>query len=392
MGMGDISLLTEKAHTALREADLVMGTERLCKPLPEKDLNIEVISFQQYGPRVLEEARAKRHAKIALLVSGDVCFYSATSSLMNELKKLNDVHVHFVNGINCVQYFLGQLRMRYDDIVTVSAHGRATPIVPYVCYNKKVFVLSGGARKAHDILRELVASGLGGVRVHVGENLSQPQERLSCGRASELVSRKWGELCVLLILNEDATPCFIPLRDEDYSRENVPMTKRNVRSVSVENLAIQPDNIVYDVGAGTGSVSIQMARRAHQGMVYAIERHEKACQLIEKNRRQLGAYNVAVVHGMAPGVLSALPKPDCVFIGGSAGNLSEIVDCVVRKNHEVRLCLNAITLETLAEGKRIFERLQREYEITCVQSSHSEKVGAYHMMRGENPVYILSTK
>ena len=198
-------------------------------------------------------------------------------------------------------------------------------------------------------------------------------------------------LCVALIENPDFQKEIrgcIP--DEEFLRGSAPMTKSEVRGLSVEKLRLQEDSVAWDVGAGTGSVTVEMALRAFEGQVWAVEKKPEAAALIEENCRKFGTPNVHVVEGTAPEALEDLPAPTHVFIGGSSGNLKEILALVLGKNPKVRVVLNAITLETVGEANACLKELPFEnVEITQIQVSKSKKVGPYQMMMGQNPVYIF---
>ena len=199
-------------------------------------------------------------------------------------------------------------------------------------------------------------------------------------------------LAVLLIENPHAeSNARFGRADESFVRTEVPMTKSEVRAVTLSKLRLSREAVCWDVGAGTGSVSIEMAEQADRGTVYAIERKPDACALIEQNKRHFGVSNVTVVEGTAPDALSELPAPTHVFIGGSGGNLAEIIEAARSKNARVRIVLNTVTAETFAEAIRAIEtlRLPNE-EIVELNVSRARKVGAYHLMNAQNPVYIIS--
>ena len=169
------------------------------------------------------------------------------------------------------------------------------------------------------------------------------------------------------------------------------MTKSEVRCISLSRLRLQRESTAWDIGAGTGSVSIEMALQAARGMVYAVEKDADACQLIEQNRRQFACTNLRVVHGAAPEVLDGLPAPDCVFVGGSGGNIDEILRLALQRNPYVRVVINAITLETVAAVHAgVGSARLRDVAVSQITASRAKRAGGYHMMLGQNPVYILS--
>ena len=193
----------------------------------------------------------------------------------------------------------------------------------------------------------------------------------------------------MMTQNDRPTDSSRALRDSDFVRGEVPMTKQEVRWLAASLLSVKPDEIVYDIGAGTGSVTMELARHAVRGMVYAVECKPEAVELLHRNRTHIGCYNTHIVQAMAPDGLEQLPIPDCAFIGGSRGNMAEIVCALKRKNPHVRVLITAIALESLHEAIEALERNGFAVEISCVNVSRAKKVARYHMMTAQNPVYLI---
>ena len=182
------------------------------------------------------------------------------------------------------------------------------------------------------------------------------------------------------------------MRDEWFIRGEIPMTKSEVRAVSVSRLELQTNSIVYDIGAGTGSVSVEAALKVPKGHVYAFEQKEEGCALIRANAEKAGLTNLTVVPGKAPESLAGYPAPDRVFLGGSSGNMEEILDLVTELNPAVQLVINVIALESLNQAIAWFQKKGWEPEVVCMQVSRAAKRGPYHMMQAQNPIYILAAQ
>lgn len=182
------------------------------------------------------------------------------------------------------------------------------------------------------------------------------------------------------------------MRDEWFIRGEIPMTKSEVRAVSVSRLELQTNSIVYDIGAGTGSVSVEAALKVPKGHVYAFEQKEEGCALIRANAKKAGLTNLTVVPGKAPESLAGYPAPDRVFLGGSSGNMEEILDLVTELNPAVQLVINVIALESLNQAMAWFQKKGWEPEVVCMQVSRAAKRGPYHMMQAQNPIYILAAQ
>jgi precorrin-6Y C5,15-methyltransferase (decarboxylating) len=168
------------------------------------------------------------------------------------------------------------------------------------------------------------------------------------------------------------------------------MTKEEVRTLVISKLDVHPKDVVYDVGAGTGSVTAALAYRAYGSQVYAVEVDPEGVELIGANREKLGAFNIKVIPGQAPEALEDLPAPDKVFIGGSKGNLKEIVNLCLIKNPEARIVLTTVTLETMAEAVKLKDELGLKSDISLINVSRARKMGDYDLMKAENPVYIIT--
>ena len=159
------------------------------------------------------------------------------------------------------------------------------------------------------------------------------------------------------------------------------MTKSEVRAAAVCSLDVCSDSVCWDIGSGSGSVTVELAFRCPDGAVYAVEQKAEAAELTGRNARRFSCDNIHVIHGKAP---EALEAPDKVFIGGSSGRLSDIADMIRRKSPDVSVTVTAVSLETLAEAAELIDG-----EITQLSVTRTKRVGSHTMLSAQNPVYII---
>ncbi|MEO2263611.1 precorrin-6A reductase [Dorea sp. YH-dor228] len=391
IGMGPEDTFTVQGKKICQKAQLLIGAKRML----ESSAKAEQPSYAAYKPEEIL-AYIKEHPEyenVVVALSGDVGFYSGAKKLLQLLQQEPDIEAEVVPGISSVAYFCARLGISWDDAALTSVHGRKTNLISVIRNHKKTIALSGNADGVRSICREMMEYGYGNLNVCIGSDLAYEAEKIESGTAESLVDYNVGDLAVVYIENPkggtQVTTHGLP--DREFVRGDVPMTKEEVRSVSLSKLHLKRDSIVYDVGAGTGSVSVEAAIQADQGHVYAIERNEEAVALILQNQRKMKVDNLTVIAGEAPDVLEELPAPDCVFIGGSKGHMKEIIQTVAQKNPKVRVVINAIALETLAEAVKCCDEVKvTEEEIVQISVAKSKSVGSYHMMMGQNPVSVIS--
>ena len=384
MGPGD---LTERSASIVMGADLLVGAKRMLEAVDSTGKDVLTEYRSDVIARYLDEN--PRYRNVAVLLSGDVGFYSGATGLLGKLDR-NVYDVNVEPGISSIVYLCAKLGTTWQDAYLTSCHGRESNIVNLVGTRAKVFTLLSGQDTVHEMCRQLFEYNLNSVSVTVGQDFGYPTERIFTGTPSQCLDESFGDLCVALIENPTPdTRNSISIPDEVFTRGDAPMTKSEVRTLSVAKLKLCRDSVVYDIGAGTGSVSIEMALTAYLGKVYAIEREDIAADLIEINKRKFQAANLEVVRGLAPEAMKDLPAPTHAFIGGSAGNLKSIVQCLLDKNPDVRIVINSVTMETMAETMQVVKELNLvEEEFVNVTIAKSRRLGRYHLMTGQNPVYI----
>ena len=293
-------------------------------------------------------------------------------------------------GVSSVQLLAAALHRPWQDWQLVSAHGCSCDPAA-VCRNgKPVFFLTGGSETPATLCRVLADAGWGHVKATVGENLGSTAERLVTDTVETLASLEFAPLSVLLVEPCPPLPVRVPgWPDEAFLRSKTPMTKQEVRAAVLAKLAVRPGDTLWDVGAGTGSVSVEMALAATAGRVCAVECDPEACALIRQNRAKFAVSNLYLTEGRAPAVLTGLPAPDAVFIGGSKGSMRQIVDAVLAANPAARLCISAIALETLQEAIATLTAHGLTAQVTQIAVSRSKQAGALHLLMANNPVFLI---
>lgn len=394
-GPGDLSLLTAEAREELSKAHLIAGSDRLIQ------------TMEIFGKPVLREYRPagildflKKHPEyeqVAVVFSGDTGFYSGTKKFVEAFQgachMVPDMEIKILPGISSMTYFFSRLGISWEDVKLISLHGRKSGLLQAVRENRRVFALAGGCGGLTKICKRLMDSGFSKVVLTVGENLSLPDERIYSGTPGELLGRENDSLFVVYIENPDAGNQILGhgLPDSAFIRGQVPMTKMEVRTVSVSKLQLKPGSVVYDVGAGTGSVSVECAGLSGEIFVYAIEKNPEALKLLQDNQRNFSLENIEIVEGEAPESMNNLPAPTHVFIGGSGGKMKEIISLALDKNPGARFVANLITLESMSTLLEILKTMPVcNEEIVQLSAARDRKAGKSHLMMGQNPVWIAS--
>lgn len=388
MGSGQPENLTLQGLAALRQADLILGARRLLAVLPAGCTENRAAA---YRPDEVAELLQTSGAENAVLVySGDTGFYSGASSMMEKLEALG-VRARVLPGLSSIQLLAAALGRPWQGWNLVSAHGRTCDPVAECMQGRPTFFLTGGSEDPATLCAQLAAEGFGDVQGVVGQCLGTPEEKIFRGSVKELAAGRFNSLSVLLVEAAEVLPRRAPgLPDEAFERGDVPMTKQEVRAAVLAKLAVRPEDILWDVGAGTGSVSVELALAAPRGRVYAVECRPEGCALIKANREKFRTRNLVLVEGLAPAALSDLPAPDAVFIGGSKGSLAAIVDAALDKNPDACICVSAIALETLSAAVAALTAKGRTVQVSQIAVSRAKAMGGLHLMMAQNPIYLIT--
>lgn len=402
MGMGSERLLTKEAQQAITQADLIFGAKRLLEGISSSAKKVDYYLAKDIIPYLKEKVSGENHGdsiqKVAVLFSGDTGFYSGAEklyeALQNEKKEETMVmDIKICPGISSISYLAAKLGVSWQDGKILSIHGRTMNIMEEIKSNPKIFLLMTGVDDMNKLGTMLIEEGMDTVRILAGYQLSYPEEEIMGLSPIDCIKLEKNGLYTCLIKND----CFEKkslthgLPDGVFIRDKVPMTKEEVREVSICKLRLHKNAILYDIGSGTGSIAVEGARLSRSIQVYAVEKKKDGAQLIKHNCELFHLQNITIIQGEAPDAIYDLPVPTHAFVGGSGGNMKEILTTLYGKNQRLRVVINAITLETIGEVTKLLEQLPVENaEMIQLQLSRSHKAGGYHLMKAENPVYIIS--
>ena len=413
IGMGNTDGMTREAYHAFEEAEVIFGAERMLENLPGKGIKVPYYRADDIISYLIEHPQ---YTKVAAAFSGDSGFYSGAQSMKKALEEANEKGIlksetTILPGISSVSALAARLGVSWNDAVLASIHGRRANVVNLVRKNTKVFLLLSGKNDFEMLVNKFREAGINHVKISAGYRLSYPEEKLFTFYLDEFETKLFDlpeGVYTCLIENEDCEEQILTpgIDDEIFSRTKVPMTKNEVRVLSISRLELTKNAVVYDVGSGTGSVSIECARLSPDIFVFAIEQKEEAANLTKENAARLGLLDqIVVINKKAPEGFEELPTPTHVFIGGSSGALSDILSAIQKKliakentkgktdkaSKRVRVVINAVSLETIAQITKLIQTYPVAHvQLTQIQASRAHKLGSYNLMQAQNPVLIAS--
>jgi precorrin-6B C5,15-methyltransferase / cobalt-precorrin-6B C5,C15-methyltransferase len=383
--------LNAEAETLLREAALVVGGRRHLAALDvepgrsavlEGDLSSALASIERVG------------GPVVVLASGDPGFFGIVR-LLGE--RFGAGSLRILPGVSSVALAFARAGISWEDAVTVSAHGRDPRRAVNVCRARpKVAVLTSPEFGPAGLARELEGWGR---TFFVAERLGEADERTFRGDAAAVMGEEWRDPNVVLVLDEARVvgtkrwvssglegPGRWALPEDGFEHRSGMITKAETRAIALARLGPGPGHLIWDVGAGSGSVAIECARLGAAAI--AVERDPESCARVRDNAARHGVC-VRVVEGEAPDALRDLPDPDAVFVGGSGGGFEEIVKlCAVRARRA--LVITLITLERVVPAEKILEDCSLEVETTFMQASRVKGIGELHRLDAMTPVFVVS--
>jgi precorrin-6Y C5,15-methyltransferase (decarboxylating) len=397
VGIGDDGCvsLSSRAANAVAKAHVLVGGERQLAFFPQ--FHGETIVLKSGLGAALERvaALAEEHT-VCILASGDPLFFGVGALV---LKKLGREHVEILPQPSSVQWAFARAGLPWDDAAFVSVHGRSREgFVTRLRTLSKVAVLTDDESSPPRLATQLLEHGDDAWTAWVCEDLAGPDERVRAFALRELAAcTDVRPLNVLLLVRAEGwrAPTVIPFREEEAFAKRIPkkglITKREVRVLSLAAMQLRPDSVVWDVGAGSGSVAIEAAMLASRGRVYAIEIDPEGVEICKDNVRTLGVDNVRVIAGRAPEALADLETPDAVFVGGSKGSMDGIIEAALdRLRPGGRLVVNAITLDNVTEAYRCLRGRGLVPEVMLLNIARGEPLAHYLRYEALNPIHVFA--
>ena len=380
-----------RALELIQQADLLVGGERQLALFPEF-AGDKLIIGNNLGTVV---ARLSSHpGRAVVLASGDPLFFGIGRHL---LRNLPEADFEFLPNVSSVQYAFAKIRVPWDDAVFVSTHGRGfREAVDRIVANDKAAVLTDEQHNPAAIARELIERGRDGYSARLCENLGSAEERIVRTDLRGLLEIQAAPLNVLILIKEyeaggEGVRPVLGIADEEFATVKKLITKEEVRAVSIAKLRLRHDMTLWDIGAGSGSVSIEADQLLPNGEIYAIERNPQCLAFLKENLGKFKSRHINVVAGEAPDCFDQLPDPERVFIGGSGGNLWEILKAIdSRLPAAGRVVINAVTLDTLTAASEFFENAGYQLEVVTVNIARTRPLTDYKMFEAHNPVFVIT--
>lgn len=373
----------------IRQCEVLVGGERHLQFFPEFQGEKVVV---QGGLSELTARLQKEDRTTVILASGDPLFYGIGGYLATKLGNV-EIYPH----LSSVQLAFSRIGEGWQDAYVTSIHGRSMKgLAQRIDGRDKIALLTDDKNSPNELAKYLLHFGMHEYRAFVAENIGGKEEKYGWYTLKEMANAEFSPLNVVILQKQGKGPVWsLGIEDEDFAQRKPDkglITKKEVRVLSLGNLNLQPDSIVWDIGTCTGSVAIEAARIARYGEVYAIEKNEGDLENCIQNMAKFRADLTALL-GKAPQGLDAFPDPNSIFIGGTGGEMKELLHiCCRRLRPEGRIVLNAATIETLYEANRTFAEEGFETQITLVQISRSKPILDMNRFEGLNPVYVITAR
>ena len=402
VGVGDDGLdgMTESARRIIADADLILGTPSMLTLLESMPARKEALEPEM--PAALKQVReALAESKPVLVSSGDPLFYGVARYLCDRLGK---DQFEVVPHVSSMQLAFARVKESWDDAYLTSLAGRPIEVVvDRIRTAEKVGLFSSDEAPPNRVAQALLDRGIDYFRAYVCENLGSPDERVTQAELSELAEMEFDPLNVMILVRKPNRPDRASRsgrhrmfgNPDDVFAQTLPkrglITQAEVRSIALAQLDIRPDSVVWDIGAGSGSVAIEAAQLASQGTVYAIEPEAADVALIEANAESFGVPNIRPIVGRAPEVLTDLPEPDAIFVGGTGRQVGVVLRAAfARLCPGGRMAVNVVTVDGLAAALETLKQLTPDVEVWNITISRGIEQMDRVRFEAMNPTFLLA--
>jgi precorrin-6B C5,15-methyltransferase / cobalt-precorrin-6B C5,C15-methyltransferase len=400
IGSDGLAGLTARARELVTSADLLLGADNALDLLPEgRGERVRIGPDLQEVVRLLEANLGRR--RIAIVAVGDPLFYGVARYLCDRLGK---EHFEVLPHVSSMQLAFARVKESWEEaFLTNLANHPLETVLDRIRTAETVGLFPSDQETPEVIARDLLARGLDYFRAYVCENLGAPDERVTQGELSEIQEMEFAPLSVMILTrkpgrpDQPRTPGLLRRfgNPDDVFAQSRPksglITQAEVRAVALAQLNIQPGSVVWDVGAGSGSVAIEAAQLSAPGMVYAVEQDAADYHLILANSQTFGVRNLRAVHGTAPGVFAGLPAPDAVFVGGTGHEVARLLQAAhAALRPGGSLVVNVATLETLSATYAALKALAQPVGVLLVNLSRGVEQLETLRFEAVNPTFLLS--
>jgi precorrin-6Y C5,15-methyltransferase (decarboxylating) len=378
-----------KALEIIGKAEVIIGHQRYLDIFPDFDGDKMLLGDL---PELMDFLK-KSDRRVVILASGDPTFFGISRFLLRNLSK---ERIEIFPNVTSMQYAFARIKEPWDDGIFVSVHGRGMhQAVDKIVAAEKACVLTDKTNTPAAIAAELIERGAEGYEAWLCEDLGMPTEKFTKTTVRGLLDISASELNLLILIRTYEPNLvhypLIGIADDEFHTSKKLITKQEVRAVTLAKLQLQDDLVLWDIGAGSSSVSIEASNLMPNGRIFAVEKNPQCIGFITENLKKFCARNIKLIEAFAPEGLEDLPDPDRVFIGGAGGKLDEVIDAVAQRlKPEGVVVINAVTLDTLTRAVEFLEDQGFTVEATCVNIAKTRNLTEYKMFEAQNPVYVIS--
>jgi precorrin-6Y C5,15-methyltransferase (decarboxylating) len=404
--------LDNKAKEIVKKSQAIVTSNRILELFKEyeeydlvKDKTLSINNVSDIISFIREKLSNPEFGDIVFFGSGDPLFYGIGRKIIDEFGRES---VEIIPEISSIQLAFARIKESWDNALLLSLHGTPDPtgqtnkisiedLPTLLIKHSKVAMITDKQNNpgaiAKYLLNSLPERHASAFQISVCEQLGYPDEKITQGSLEEIAGMEFSDLNVVILQRHQdesfiETPIF-GLKEDEIQHSRGLITKDEVRAITIHKLRLPEKGIFWDIGAGSGSISIEAARLSPKLSVYAIEKNETEIKNITENKSNFGVTNLRIIAGEAPDILESLPPPDRVFMGGSGGNLKEIIDFVRDRTSCEIVVLNAATLDTLSEGVAYLKESGFRIEVSQILVARSKAIGRKLHLSSQNPVFVI---